>query len=897
MSEALSADVSIATHEAYQNLAALMGALTNAEKALESMGEAVKSADGRIGGLTSALNTAETQFKATGSEADRVKMEELRAALEASKVGAAKLKTEFSGLEGQLKSVSTQSNKTSKDVVTGNNEIAGSADRAGKATEDVGEKGRHAGRELKSSTDIAKVSFEGLGGAIVGIGASLVSLRAAVEVMKELEAHTKQVIEAKIKLGEIKVGADEKIQQVIDNLGFLPGQAGQKRALGLVQAVQAGAPGTQADVAAEILAKAQATGYKVSDVSHPELDTKAPAFSIAVEVAKFAARQRLDADTAGKLFNMAQISGVKSKGDMEKMLSQMEMAFNEIAITNPREGMRAAIASSAGRMIQGVPLNQAMAGIAAASIAEPDTSKATTNVEQFSRVAVGMDPERRLALAKMAQSAGLISPESISQAAIQVTPELKGTDQSLEIENAIQAIRKDREEIVKNDRERVDAANDYQEQQRRRSVEMAEIAKDLANPKKRRQFTEIQERQNKAEEDWARYQREAQEKLSDSQQRDGDINQRIKSSEARISDMRAKDAKKLNDAALSRAYEMLPLSQKEKFLYDTTAGMGQQELGVFAIKVSQGDVAEQLIKQLGPAAREAYNRALVAGNNPDVKALRERNAAFGTNTLSQRTSAEVAAERDATAGMQPGQEFFNNTNTLAARDVEILRAKGEGSTGFVSGTYKALDKPFTSARTEEMLKARRGFIIAYNQWKKFIETSSPKVKAIYQDRIDELNGIILNFMPRLFGVEGYLGYNTDTIASAQNIISRIGALINEMQTKALDTQEKLGDTNWLGVPALQSDFGQGGLPEFGNDGNEGMTDLSNKPSASAAGGGSGVVPSQDGGGGTFAPLNAAGRGGPVATLGPTYNISVGTLVSQGADSLDLPGRLGVPDLS
>jgi DNA invertase Pin-like site-specific DNA recombinase len=91
---------------------------------------------------------------------------------------------------------------------------------------------------------------------------------------------------------------------------------------------------------------------------------------------------------------MAQLTGVKTSDQMQKMLAQMEGAFQEIAITNPREGMRAAIQASAGRLAQGVPLNRKRLGtVAAAAIGEPDAARAATNVEQFSRVAAG--PIRR----------------------------------------------------------------------------------------------------------------------------------------------------------------------------------------------------------------------------------------------------------------------------------------------------------------------------------------------------------------------------------------------------------------------------------------------------------------------------------------------------------------------
>jgi hypothetical protein len=197
------------------------------------------------------------------------------------------LRGEYKAVEIEFKQVGEQQMRTAGQMVRGNQQIADSTKKAADSVHESGEKvvASHK-RTCKEQTDLSKLAFEGLGQAMIGIGASFFTLRTAVDIIKELEAHTKEVIEARIKLGEIKIGVDERIQSVIDNLGFLPGAAGQTRARGLVQSLQSRAGGTSAEVAAEILARGQATGFKVADVNRPDLDTKAPAFGIAVDVAQ-----------------------------------------------------------------------------------------------------------------------------------------------------------------------------------------------------------------------------------------------------------------------------------------------------------------------------------------------------------------------------------------------------------------------------------------------------------------------------------------------------------------------------------------------------------------------------------------------------------------------------------
>lgn len=883
MSEALSADVSIATQEAYQNLMALMGAITSAESQLDKMGEAVKSADGRIGGLTKALNDAETQFKSTGAEADRVKMEELRTALDSAKQRAGTLRTEFGNLEMQLRNVATQQGKTAAEAVRDGKQMVDSSRATGDAAKDAGEKAADAQDKTKKKTKESEDAFKGLSDAMIGVGASLFSLQKAVEIVKELEEHTKAVVAERIKLGEIKVGVDEKIQAVIDNLGFLPGAAGQDRARKLVQAVQSRAPGTTAEVGAELLAKAQATGYKVADASRPDLDTKAPAFDIAIEVAKFSARQRLDADTAGKLFNMAQIAGVKTRSDMERMLSQMEMAFNEIAITNPREGMRAAITASAGRMVQGVPINQALAGVAAAAVGEPDPSKAATNVDQFTRVAAGASPQHAQFLANLARQRGLLSPEAMAQAAAEVKPTIKG-DNVREIAQARTAIERDRSELERSQRERGDRATEYAEQEQRFSFEVAQLAKDAADPKKRKQLPEIEERERRARTDWAKYQREATEKLRDADAKDKETQGRIAGTESRIAEMQAVDTKKLTDAATLRAFQSLPLAQRENLIWEVTRGMNASQLGVFSTQAAEGDVAQQLVKMLGPAARAARERALAAGATPDVAALRQRNAAFGTNTLAQKSAAEIAAEQAATAAMAPGSEFFNNANTLATRDIEILKSKGQGRTGFLASMGEGVFINQTAnAGTDDMIRARRLYLIVRDQFSRFLQTSDKQTYGRYNGRITALWQKLEMFRTGAFQAEASTNAGADRLKEIQEIATSIGALTADMQRSALENNETpgLSGAGGLDLPANRAGFGFDQptfTPEQLGTGSTGAP----APAAGTSAGGSGVG-------------NAAG--GPRASAaGATYNINVSTLVSQGADSFDLPARLGVPDL-
>jgi hypothetical protein len=280
----------------------------------------------------------------------------------------------------------------------------------------------------------------------------------------------------------------------------------------------------------------------------------------------------------------------------------------------------------------------------------------------------------------------------------------------------------------------------------------------------------------------------------------------------------------------------------------------------------------------------------------------QRGAAFQTNTLAQRSATEVAAEQGAVAGMPGGQEFANNAFDLAKRDIEILQARGEGRTGNWTGIgltamRLGVDISYqTNAATLPGLQATRMAYVVRDQWNRFVRTLDPKTRSRNKSQIDALQTEFEDVWRKATLGESARMSGTDKLAMVQAFAAKMGSVIEAIQKDALDNGETPGVSGAQGLPlpANQPKFGETGAPlsEAEQRAAQGAAGAAGGTSGGATGA-SGGGPSSGATGAGSGVLNSAGAGSPSAV---NYNISVGTLVSQGGDELDLPGRLGVPDL-
>jgi hypothetical protein len=877
MSEALQADINIATHSAFQQMQNLLGAISTTEKSLTELDGAVKSAEGRIGGLSAALTKATEEFQKTGSEADRLKMEELQRALQQSKERAESMRAELGKLQGEFKQVTKSQTDMAKETTRASREASAAVETS--ANSQV-ESHRRTGRiinETKGGSEGLTGSLENLAGAAKGMIAGFFGLQTIAKLFEEMDQHTQAMVAAREKLGEAKTTLESSVRSIVSNADLISlGKTGETRALKVVQALQGQAPGVSAEVAAEVLSKAQATGYQVIDKNRPETDTKLPGFQVAAEAAKFAGPNQLDPATAGNMLNVAKAVGVRNKEQMEKFLAMWQESFYNISITDPRAGTEAATAAVLGRISQHMDPKFAMAGFAASAAMETNAMKAATANEQFTRVAVGADPTRKLVLAKLARERGLITDDAFAAARTTVAPGIETHGDEIESQQAI---------IERAQRERRDVTTDLAEREAQHTFTLSQSAKE-------RNAAKRDERERKENADFEKAHREADEKITDSRNRE-------KAAREKIADLSKKDTRKISDAALLQAYSGLPLQAKEQMLWDVTAPMTDAQRSVFGSQVAEGDVAQQFVKQLAPAAREA-REAVLSGAGGDVNQLRATYTGFAQLSGTQADIAKIESERALAAAAPAGQDFWNRIagtgegageGGMVQKDIVALRARGQGRANFFGGGLRTSNLPLVArvnpeenAASEAGLRARRSMIIAWEQWQRFRRTMDPKTFARFKGRIEAVEAAFrLARDTEVFRQEGPGSTGGSQLAAAQKNITWIGALMQEIQADVMahggNEVVPVASPQGLGLPGttgtgevIESSF-RVGTGEVGADLPRGVV---NSPGAAV-------------------PPPAAAPIGPQSRV-INYNIGIGTVVSQGADDLILPGRLSEPDL-
>jgi hypothetical protein len=909
MGEALQASVNLATHEAYQNLTALLAAIQNATASLDQMGDNVSDAEKRARDMASSFGLAEQQFRQTGNEADRTRMEQLRTATQQATELAGNMRRRYAELETELQMVARTQTQTAETTVTANRRAAQSAESAANDTVRSTRNVRGGLSEIKDESGLVGGAVDALASSAKGMVLGFVGLQTIKQAMKELEENTKRTVEAINSVAGHRMEFESTVANVIDNLGLGRGAAGQQRAGKLVSALQE-QTGVTAPVATELIAKAGITGFNpITDMARPDKDTQSQQFDIIKTVGQWSNRMRLDPVTAGKIFNMAQIAGFKTNEQVEGMLSMLESGLREIAISDPAQGMQTAIRSIAGRMSadRKMTFAQALAPVAAATIGETEASVAATNVEQFSRAAAGTTEPGKLFLGQQARQRGLITDEMMQRARASARTRLT-TDSDEEIRRAQEGIETARRDMGIQAQER--AEFERHAPQQRRELEKAREAAQLT-PGRGRELGIMRADENLREYD-ERVKLQIQKR--DEQRREAE--KKIEQNQRHIGELQKKDQTAIDKLALQEAYAMVPLGQRETMVREMLERTPEAERGATVARFAEGDIQMNLLKQVAPGATAAYGRVLQGARRPDVAGLRASTREFyQSNTLALQGMAEAASERallesGATGGEQMLTEVFGNeraqTETgrlgLVGTDIKILRARGEGGIGFTARA-EAITRGATQEQaaattglTEEGLRARRAATIVYDRFRRWIANLDPRTRQRFDREIRDAWRAFMERYRFIFSDEFYFRTTgANQLRQAEEMTRDVGAFMTRINGAAGNANERISP---VGIPGL-------GLPS-----STPFTDhpFDFEPPASAGPGTAieAATPSPAAGGG-LAPTGATIPSGPPApaAVGPradagpavNYHINIGTHVSQAGESLNFDPRLGQPDLS
>lgn len=612
--------------------------------------------------------------------------------------------------------------------------------------------------KLDKSAKETEKSLGRMGSAAASMVAGFFGLSTVVQLIRELTEQLEKVIAARRDLGAGRLDFDQSIQEIIDNLGLLPGPAGQERARSFVQAFQQ-RTGVTAPQATQILSAAQGVGFPVIDAARPDQDTKSAGFNIAAEVGTFAARTRLDPESAGQLLKIAQSAGVRSPDQMQGLLAQIEQAGRGTAINRPADFVQAFIKAGAGQIAGGVPIQQVLGQLASSAVSESSAARAATDVEQFQRVAAGVTPEYRLQLARLAQGQGLITPEAIHRR-IGETP-FTEKERSLA-------------EVSERERREIDDAQKKEKLSRDRVREnIAERESQLERTKDPNRRAALAIDIRRAREDEPERQRQAQQAISDRQQRLADADRQLAASRT--------------DAALNDLYGQLTMSQQQQVLRTGLQGAAPDQRQAMALSLASPEYAQAIARMTGGPGAAAFAGVQAAAETPDVKAFQQANEAFRASTISQAQRGANEAEKARVQGADRGSEFANVVERAAEADISLLRQRGQGQVGqwsteligAVTGDYSTL------ARTEEGLKAKRMYLVLQRQVSGFLRTMNPQLRAKHSKKIDEFWNKLQAAGPKMMNDFSAIRTGAQNMVIAQQLASEFGALVQEIQQDAI----------------------------------------------------------------------------------------------------------------
>ena len=229
-------------------------------------------------------------------------------------------------------------------------------------------------REVGQSTREAGSVAEGAMASVQAWALSYLSLQTAIQLVEELEEQTRKAIAARMELADEKLDVDKTLLPLMLNFGLNPDAAGQQKTRDIAFEFEKEA-GTDLEQTKEILSQAQSVGFNVKN------GPQDAGFAVAAEVGKFAARTGTDAETAGQLLKLARNAGVTDATGMDKLIAQLEAGFANTSISDPSGFYSAALRSITGRMVEGVPIDQAIGQVSAAALGEVNQRQIHTSVE------------------------------------------------------------------------------------------------------------------------------------------------------------------------------------------------------------------------------------------------------------------------------------------------------------------------------------------------------------------------------------------------------------------------------------------------------------------------------------------------------------------------------------
>jgi hypothetical protein len=844
----LEAEIDLNTAKAFQAVTFLIEALSDAQTETDAWGNK--------------LDSVRDKLDAVASSATKLAKASERTAAAQKDSGESVEKATNKAAEA-VKGLATEENKAAgaaervKDAVTGTGEAA---EKSATSHKKAGEAGKRGAKETADQMSALGEVQDRISNQISGIVTGYLGIQTVFKVLETLESRWNAVADAQDRAVDVALRRGKQAQDLVLNLG-LTGPDAQNRALAIEERFVRAAPGATAEqIAGVVGAGGAATSAATGKSMTPEVQAD---FDLMAQIIRTAAPLQLNRQTSADLVKLMQSTGNLTPDKSKQFLSQLVTAQRTTPVENPQEFFEAFIRSSVPLTTQGVSLPEAAGLFAGSAAADPSALKAATNVERFTRLFSGSGAEKSQAfLYQQAQQAGLLGKDqqkAFAELNTHAIESMKPRDRL-----TYQTLAKDlsdteadaKMESDKFTRELADAEKDRKE--------LIDAGKDTRN---------VSVRIANLKDSHTRSVREFVDKTKHTRSE----------MQIMLGEQGEKDSAKL--------LMQMTMPQRMK-LFMSLAGQfksDQERAAFFTQAGASMEEAQAGIRMFAPGAitQRSQTQQAVAGAAPTVAGAAA--ADFAGSEMAKASSAaelrELTTAQGVTSGEFEANRFFQDTKVTA--DTQRRSEGGAGAFTIKWQTFWDNGDASASTITNDQYNLAVEIREAFSKSRKWWDGLDPRIRA---ELDHDGKGYELNkSWEKTYGSGSlFFSWSPLTRSKVRQYVNMIGNLAAwaETRTRQLREQDvRSKNAQQPGTGKKVSLFGGGAGKASGADQAAGVAAMAAAGDAGAAAMVTDVMPAAGGASTPGASVATAGGGGV------HYNVSIGMLVSQGGDSLDLPGPL------
>lgn len=856
--QVLEAEIDLATHEAFNSLQAFLGRLEATDVSLANVARNITVLEQQTGQLATANRVVSESAQQEQIYIERVGESYRLSGISARQSAEQKVQSEREATQAAEQSATRRESASARAARQLQNEIL-SARNMTDAYAGVGGAAATAGRETNVLNQLGSSAIGIVAnwqGAVAGLVASYLGFNGIVDILQKMNDAQRDLINTQQSLVQSRLGFSEQLRDIAFNLNLPTTTGGQQQARQILEQFMREAPGADMRMIQSVLGQMTAfNSVFQSPVTQPGTGRE-----IAADVANMSARLGLEPQTAGDVVRLLATQQARDPRQARQILAELEQAARTSPIESPRDFMQAALRTTLPLMQQGLGFRESFGMFSAAAGPEPSALRASTNVEQFSRLFIGRDDKSMAELFRRSVDVGLLDSRQFAEKEAEIRRAVM-PDYDARLRNANQTIL-DAQQDSETNRVRFEREMAELEQKRRRAGGDVNRASSIAN--------DIAARQ----EGYERSQRENQQRAERAQDTivglDRDINQKVNE---RLG------AAAWRSMSLARRFEVFQrLAEQAK----TPARFEELIVSLGATR-EEAQAATGVMLGAGPAALRATTEAMAGADTgqfteanreyqrldiaqqtaaQNQQLLRTSGAAtdpvIATFRLSQQSRTRAQQLESAMGGRPPMQsEQLFRLNVLLDDVINQIQVWYSTTTDAERQAMPEIDQFVTEARTfmrdwpgmTGNLDVREGRL--HRLFQRFFELAT---------RVSQWRGAHPG-IPRTTNMPRVETYNFER--SVWNQYQQQAPFVEPMFPNADIDLPRGGPTT---RPTTQPTAGQ-------------VSSAGNAAAAFEAGG--------DTGGMIVEPIASAGRSGP----GIVYNVNIGTVVANNGDALDAIGRL------